>query len=60
MSILSAGSKDCFSLFKRSMIQSKDLPLTEILDDSFVKDIFSEEKVEFGNSSAWAASCRRR
>lgn len=50
MSILSAGSKDCFSLFRRSMIQSKDLPLTEILDDAFVKDVFSEEKVDFGNA----------
>lgn len=50
MSILSGDSKDCFSIFKRSMIQSSALPLSEIIDDSFVKDIFSEDEIEFGNA----------
>ncbi len=50
MSILTAGAPDCFSLFKRSMIQSDDLPLTGIIDDQSIRDVFDDEKVDFGNA----------
>jgi hypothetical protein len=48
MSILSPHSADCFTLFKRSLIQSDDLPLADVLSDQLVKDVFEEERVEFG------------
>jgi len=48
MSILSPNSVDCFTLFKRSLIQSDDLPLAEVLSDQLFKDVFEEERVVFG------------
>ena len=48
MFILSTRSFDCFSIFKRSMIQADGLPLSEILDCSIISEVFDEEKVHFG------------
>ncbi len=59
MSILTAGAPDCFSLFKRSMIQSDDLPLTGIIDDQSIRDVFDDEKVDFGNAHEDVFTCYR-
>ncbi len=48
MAILASLSPRCFSIFQRSMIQSDDLPLSEILDSSLIADAFEEDKVDFG------------
>lgn len=48
MSILADGSHRCFSIFQRSMIQSDDLPLSEILDSTLIADAFEEDGIDFG------------
>jgi len=48
MSILSTRSPQCFTIFKRSLIQTEDLPLTEVLDDQLIADVFQEEGIKFG------------
>ncbi|HBJ33289.1 MAG TPA: IS4 family transposase [Planctomycetaceae bacterium] len=48
MAILASLSPRCFTIFQRSMIQSDDLPLSEILDSSLIADAFEEDKVDFG------------
>ena len=45
-------SPRCFSIFKRSIIQSVELPLSDILDSTLNADAFQEEKVNFGNTEA--------
>ena len=51
MSILPIRSLHCFSIFQRSMIQTNELPLCEVLDSSLIAEIFHEDKVSFGNAS---------
>lgn len=48
MSILSARSPQSFSIFKRSMIQADDLPLSDILSSDLIANVFKEEKIRFG------------
>ncbi|MCA9009292.1 MAG: hypothetical protein KDB01_06075 [Planctomycetaceae bacterium] len=48
MPILPGGSLDCFSIFQRSMIQGKELPLSEVLDSSLFAEAFKEDDVVFG------------
>jgi hypothetical protein len=48
MAILAGLSPRCFSIFQRSMIQSDDLPLSEILDSTLIADAFQEDNVDFG------------
>lgn len=48
MSILPIRSLHCFSIFKRSMIQSNELPLCEVLDSSLIAQAFEEDNVVFG------------
>jgi putative transposase len=48
MSILPDCSLRCFSIFQRSMIQAKELPLCEVLDSSLFAKAFEEDKVVFG------------
>lgn len=48
MSILVNCSPRCFSIFQRSMIQSNELPLCEILDSTLIADAFEEDGVDFG------------
>ncbi len=48
MSILSAHASDCFGIFKRSLIQSSDLPMADILTDKLIADALEKEQVEFG------------
>ena len=48
MSILSVPSRQCFGIFQRSMIQSSELPLCEVLDNSLIADAFEEDDVDFG------------
>jgi len=50
MSILSIRSAERFSIFKRSLLQSNDLPLTEILDAQLIATVFQEQQVEFGKA----------
>ena len=48
MAILANLSLRCFSIFQRSMIQSDELPLMEILDSGLIADAFVEDKIAFG------------
>ena len=48
MSILSVRSPHCVSIFKRTMVQTDGLPLTEILDSRIISDVLDEEHVRFG------------
>lgn len=49
MSILaSRASQQQFDLVRRSMIQNDNLPLTEILRNSLIANVFQKHKVEFG------------
>ena len=48
MSILSIRSLQCFSIFQRSMIQTNELPLCEVLDSSLIAEAFQEDDVVFG------------
>jgi len=50
MSILSARSPERFSIFQRSLLQSSQLPLAEILDCHLIATVFQEEQVEFGKA----------
>ncbi|WP_144059051.1 hypothetical protein [Rhodopirellula sp. SWK7] len=48
MSILSVRAPDCFSIFQRSLIQSNDLPMADLLSDRLVAEVFEQERVKFG------------
>lgn len=48
MSILSVRSAQCFSIFKRSMIQADGLPLGEVLNSKLIAEVFEEEQIHFG------------
>ncbi len=48
MSILPRLSLRCFSMFQRSMIQTNELPLCEVLDSSLFAKAFNEDEVVFG------------
>jgi hypothetical protein len=50
MPILSTQSRHCFGIFQRSMIQSSELPLCDVLDSSLIADAFEEDHVDFGNA----------
>ncbi|EMI43414.1 hypothetical protein RRSWK_03935 [Rhodopirellula sp. SWK7] len=39
---------DCFSIFQRSLIQSNDLPMADLLSDRLVAEVFEQERVKFG------------
>ena len=39
-----------FSIFRRSMMQSDQLPLTEAIDDERIKSVFEKHQVDFGNT----------
>jgi hypothetical protein len=38
-----------FSVFRRSMMQHDELPLTEVLDDERFENAFQEHEIDFGN-----------
>ena len=48
MSILPVRSPRCFSIFERSMIQSDQLPLREVLQSALIAETFQEDNVVFG------------
>ncbi|WP_404307082.1 IS4 family transposase [Neorhodopirellula lusitana] len=48
MSILSVRAPDCFRIFQRSLIQSNDLPMADLLSDRLIAEVFEQERVNFG------------
>ncbi len=48
MAILASRSPRCLSIFRRWMIQSDELSLSEILDSPLLADAFEEDNVDFG------------
>ena len=38
-----------FSVFRRSMMQDDELPLTDAIDDERFESVFEDHEIDFGN-----------
>ena len=47
-----------FSIFQRSLMQTDELPLADVVDNSLFEHVFEEHGVEFGTEDDAATACR--